>query len=126
MAYQKTSGVMLGLRWSVWKDELPLVAYLMLQQLPLRRRQTLRYQGFGTCQHCHIVGSPWAVVVGTGSGFEKVEWATPACCVGAYAIEGRTARSETLCWHSEEKSDNHHRDGGYARRAVDTASMPAS
>lgn len=126
MAYQKTSGVMLDLHRLVWTDELPLVAYLMLQQSPSRQRQMLRYQDSGTCQRCHTAGSPWVVVAGTGSGFEKVGSVTLVCCVHAYATEGPKARLENLCWHSEERSDNHHRDVGYARRAVDTANMPAS
>lgn len=126
MAYQKTSGVMLGLHQLVWIDELPLMAYLMQQQLPLRQRRTLKYQGSGTCQRCHIAGNPWVVAAGIDSGFEKAGLVTLACCVDAYATEGPKARSESLYWHSEERFDNHRRGVDYARRAVDTANTPAS
>lgn len=85
-----------------------------------------KYQDSGTSQRCHIAGIPWVVVVDIDSGFVRVELVTPVCCADAYATEGPKARSVIPCWHSEVKSDNHHQDGDYARRAVDTASTPAS
>lgn len=71
------------------------------------------------------MGSPLILAPGIGVGFVKAVLAKPVCFVDA-SVTGQKVKLEIQYWHFEVMSDNHHPSAGYAHRAVDIGSTPAS